>query len=68
MVSPSSNDSSYSPTTMDEKNNNLVSKPNQKRTSSLKKEHEVDENIKTERPIGKTNCDIFYQNILLFLF
>ncbi|CAF1623622.1 unnamed protein product [Adineta ricciae] len=51
VVSPSSNDSSYSPTTMDEKNNNLVSKPKQKRTSSLKKEHEVDENIKTERPI-----------------
>ncbi|UJR30004.1 hypothetical protein I4U23_017550 [Adineta vaga] len=55
VVSPSSNDSSYSPTTMDEKNNNLVTKPKSKSTSCLKKEqrnsNEFDENIKTERPI-----------------
>lgn len=37
-ISPQSNDSSYSPTTMDEKNNNLVNKSKSTKTSEEKRE------------------------------
>ena len=45
-TSPLSNDSSYSPTTMDEKNNNLVSKGKSMKISQQKKDHRLDENDK----------------------
>ncbi len=50
-----SNDSSYSPTTMDEKNNNLTTR----KTSSIEKQRrnstDLDQNIKKPRPIGKNS-------------
>jgi len=53
VISPVSNDSSYSPTTMDEKNNNLTTK----KISSIGKQRrsstDLDGKIKKERPIGK---------------
>jgi len=53
VISPVSNDSSYSPTTMDEKNNNLTTK----KISSIEKQRrsstDLDGKIKKERPIGK---------------
>jgi hypothetical protein len=59
-VSFKSNDSSYSPTTMDEKNNNLTTKQKLTKTSTINKERrssmdldEINDNIKKERPIGK---------------
>ncbi len=65
VISPSSNDSSYSSTTMDEKNNNLVSKTKPNTTSPIKKERRSSSdyedvqsnNIKKEYPIGKI---VFY--------
>ncbi|CAF0716794.1 unnamed protein product [Adineta steineri] len=58
VISPISNDSSYSPTSMDEKNNNLTTKSKSKKTSSIKKErrssnefNEINGFIKKERPI-----------------
>jgi len=62
-VSPVSNDSSYSPTTMDEKNNNLTTNTKINKTSSLKKgrrsSNDLDKNIKKERPIGKNLIILF---------
>lgn len=59
-VSPLSNDSSISPTTMDEKNNNLITKTKISKTLSSEKgrttSNDVDGingNIKKEGPIGK---------------
>lgn len=59
-ISPQSNDSSYSPTTMDEKNNNLVTKSKSLKTSEEKKERrnsidfdEHQENLNEKKqPIG----------------
>ncbi len=54
IVSPISNDSSYSPTTMDEKNNNLTDKPKINKTAP-RTSIDFDENINKKRPIGNKN-------------
>jgi hypothetical protein len=59
VVSPVSNDSSYSPTTMDEKNNNLTTK---RKIIKIDRRSSIDLNetnstTKKKRPIGKNSLD-----------